>query len=162
MKVNCELKIDKLRLNPAMLAKTRKNVLNKTAFKVMTTAKQLVSVPQAGRHSKPGEAPRLDTGTLKKSILYRVKATAGVAEIGAIKSKKSFYAHMHEWGGTSKKLVSFEFVRDKKGQFVETRPGSKKWRMKKKQFKVVPWPARPFMRPALEKVMGKGNNVITK
>lgn len=152
--LKCSVQIDRLEIPPEKIRKAKNDLLKRAAFQIRAIALELVNVPGGrGRSSKPGEPPRRRSGKLRKSILYNVSNAKGTADIGITRQKRGFYGNFHEWGGKQKKLVSFEYRRNAKGQFIETKPGSGVFKKKNKKYETKTIPERPFMRPALQKFL---------
>jgi hypothetical protein len=84
----------------------------KIALKMETITKTLLSVSGQGglTHSRPGEAPRLQTGLLRASI--RTKAEGLRAKVGVFAGSSSLpYARALEYGSPMRGLAPRPFLR---------------------------------------------------
>jgi phage gpG-like protein len=109
--------------------------LGLAAAAVEREAKRLLKIGGRGKgpkggdaHSKPGEPPFSQTGVLKESISYAITRRGSSAIVGAL--PHAWYGKIHEHGGTF------------------TRTG-------KTGSSTVTFPARPFMKPALQAALAR-------
>lgn len=92
--------------------------------------------PGTSTPSAPGQPPAVTTGTLRRSIAYEVDKPRAVGRVGT----NLVYARIQEMGGliTAKSANFLHFVIDGKHKMVQS----------------VYLPARPYLRPALDKNEG--------
>lgn len=101
------------------------------AGSIIRKAAQASMVPGNGKASRPGNPPHMQSGRLKKSILFAVED--GRVIIGPAKRTRAFYGDILEKGGRYPVAVK--------------RRGRKTGVSRKGQ--VIFFPARPYMQPAL-------------
>lgn len=140
---------------------------------IRLTAKR--SIRRRKRPSLPGQPPHTPTGALKRIIRYAVDQQKTTADIGPINEYAQTIWHLHEFGGVARKrlrlLASHRFrvgefgpVRKRDGKrFTRarlmteaqarraTRLVEEENQARRRESRLLRrYPARPFMRPALD------------
>jgi len=101
-----------------------------------------------GQPSPPGSPPAQKTGTLARSIAYDLQGNT--AFVGVASSEPSNkYAMIHEFGGR---------IEAKSAPFLVFQLPDGEWR----KTKFVNMPARPYLRPALNRNLPEMREVFTK
>lgn len=132
------------------------------------------SIRRSKKPSQPGKPPHTPTGALKRVIRYAVDSQKTEAAIGAVNEYSKTIWHLHEFGGTSRKrLRLLKPHRFEVGQFGPVRKTGKRFTrarlmteaQARRATRLVEeentqrtaesrilrrYPARPFMRPALD------------
>lgn len=110
-------------------SKAERKVLNRFGAMVRTTAKRSIrKATKRTRQSEPGDPPRSHTAYLKRGIFYGFDIESRSVVVGPVKSKSGNIPEALEYGGTTKQK--------KTGDTIDIEP-------------------RPFMGPALDKMLPK-------